>query len=101
MEKDYDQNWQRKETSIFWGEIAPCDHVVQIYENDSVFLDTLAGFVGCGINAGDGVIVIATKTHLQALNSILPSFGVHVDTLVSDDQYLPLDAEETLSQFMV
>jgi hypothetical protein len=26
---------------IFWGEIAPCDHLVQIYEEEGAFLDAL------------------------------------------------------------
>lgn len=101
MEKNVDHLWQKGDSSVFWGEIAPCDHVVQIYENDSVFFDTLAGFVGSGINSGDGVIVIATDAHLQALNGILSGLGVHVDTLINDDRYLPLNAEETLSRFMI
>src|SRR5688500_4020280 len=94
-------NWKKIDTDIFWGEIAPTDHVLQIYENDEVFLDALAGFVGGGINAGDCVIVIATDAHLQALNNRLSSYGVHVPTLVSDERYVPLNAEATLSRFMV
>ena len=30
---------------VFWGELSPCDHVLQIYDNDRVLLSTLAGFV--------------------------------------------------------
>ncbi len=51
--------WQKSNTDAFWSEIASCDHVVQIYENDGVFVDALAGFVGGGINTGECVIVIA------------------------------------------
>src|SRR5206468_1066853 len=93
--------WKRTGTDIFWGEIAPCDHVVQIYENDGVFLDALAGFVGGGINQNECVIVIATETHLKALNMRLKSFGVNTETLINDDRYIPLNAEQTLSKFMV
>jgi hypothetical protein len=93
--------WLRTDTKIFWGEIAPCDHVVQIYENDEVFLDILAGFTGSGINAGDCVIVIATKAHLTALEQRLTSFGVHVEALIENDRYIPLDAGTCLSTFMV
>jgi NAD(P)H-hydrate repair Nnr-like enzyme with NAD(P)H-hydrate epimerase domain len=58
-------NCNLAKSEIFWGEIAPCDHVLQIYEDDDIFLDALTGFVGGGINAGDAVIVIATATHLR------------------------------------
>src|ERR1700755_1434322 len=93
--------WKRTSADIFWGEIAPCDHVVQIYENDGIFLDALAGFVGGGINCGDGVIIIATRGHLDALERRLLSYGVHIDTLVAEGLYVALDAELVLSKFMV
>ncbi|MDB5198877.1 MAG: hypothetical protein JWO92_840 [Chitinophagaceae bacterium] len=93
--------WKRSNADIFWGEIAPCDHVVQIYENDGVFLDALSGFIGGGINAGECVIVIATSDHLKALEHRLSGYGVSVETLIKDERYIPLDAEETLSKFMV
>jgi hypothetical protein len=94
-------NWKSTATEIFWAEIAPCDHVLQIYENDSIFNDALAGFVGGGINAGECVVVIATKSHLDSLEKILLDFGISVPTLVKDYRYIPLDAAETLSKFMV
>jgi len=94
-------DWQRINTKIFWGEIAPCDHVVQIYESDEVFLNMLVGFAGSGINAGDCVIIIATKAHLDALEQRLASLGVYVDALIENDRYIPLEAEKCLSKFMV
>jgi len=94
-------DWQRTKADIFWAEIAPCDHVVQIYETDAIFLDALAGFVGGGINADDCCIVIATQAHLKALEERLKNFGIHVDALCADNRYIPLNAEETLSKFMV
>jgi hypothetical protein len=94
-------DWQLTTTDIFWGEIAPCDHIVQIYENDEAFLDVLLGFVGGGISAGDCVVLVATAAHLKALRQRLELHGVHVDSLIKTDQYIALDAEETLSKFMV
>jgi hypothetical protein len=93
--------WQQTKADIFWGEIAPCDHVLQIYENDEVFIDALAGFVGGGINSNDSCVVIATDVHLKALEARLESHGIHISTLVSENRYIPLNAEETLSKFMV
>ena len=34
-----------KETKVFWGEMSPCDHLVQIYQDDEILLDSLEGFV--------------------------------------------------------
>jgi hypothetical protein len=93
--------WQHSKTDVFWAEIAPCDHVVQIYETDTVFLDALAGFVGGGINAGDCCIVIATEAHLNSLEERLTAYGIHIQALRADNRYIPLNAEETLACFMV
>jgi hypothetical protein len=101
MTTSKDNEWQRKSSDVFWGEIAPCDHVLQIYENDESFIDVLAGFVGGGINAGDSVIVIATENHLISLEKRLESFGIHIVPLVADLRYIPLSAEQTLEKFMV
>ena len=83
----------------FWGEIAPCQHIVQLYEDDGVFLDTLWGFVGGGLRVGDGVIVIATAELVKALEARLSSF-LDLRLRKSQDQYIPLEAEPTLSRFM-
>src|SRR5688500_4587586 len=98
---DSENSWELCKTRVFWGEIAPYDHVVQIYENKEIFMDTLVGFVGNGINSGDCVVVIAKAENLQALNQQLKAHAIRVDTLISEDQYIPLDAAEVLSQFMV
>jgi len=95
------QGWSTASTQVFWGEIAPCEHVVQIYENDDVFLDLLGGFVSGGVNMGEAVIVIATTSHLEGLETRLESLGLNVLSLRSNNQYIPLDAAETLSRFMV
>jgi|SRR5688572_96482 len=93
--------WQHSKADVFWGEIAPCDHVVQVYENDGIFLDALAGFVGGGINADDCCIVIATDIHLRSLEKRLSDYGIQVPDLISENRYIPLNAHETLSKFMV
>lgn len=89
------------DAEVFWGEISPCDHLVQIYQDDTTFLDALEGFVSGGIMAGDGVVVIATPHHLAALDTRLRSRGIDTATAAQRDQYLGLDAEEMLSKFMV
>lgn len=99
--RDAPGQWQKSKADIFWGEISPCDHVLQIYENDAIFLDALTGFVGGGINANDSCIIIATPKHLSGLATRLISYGISISSLIEDDRYIPLDAEKLLSQFMV
>jgi hypothetical protein len=92
---------QASGTDVFWGEIAPCEHIAQFYEDDGVLLDTLAGFVGGGLKAGESAIVLATAEHLQALEQRLTASGVNLGTAKSQDQYIALVAEEALAKFMV
>jgi len=87
-------------TEVFWGEIAPCEHLVQIYDNSPAFLDALEGFVAGGLRAGDGVVVIAMPAHLYALEQLLSSTGFDLDRARADDQYIDLEAEATLERFM-
>ncbi|MDP9077302.1 MAG: MEDS domain-containing protein, partial [Bacteroidota bacterium] len=93
--------WQTSDHQIFWGEIAPAEHVVQIYENDGAFLNLLEGFVSSGITAGECVILIATAMHLNALTERLTKQGIDIEALTTDDQLILLDAKETLAQFMI
>lgn len=93
--------WQQSNLQVFWGEIAPTEHLVQIYENDTVFMNTLEGFAGNGILNGDNVIIIATKDHLKTLNQKLTNHGFDIKDLIEKDKYIPLEASEVLNQFMV
>ena len=86
---------------VFWGEMSPCEHVVQVYHEDGAFLDCLTGFVAGGIKAGDAVVVIATSAHLVALEVLLIERRVNLAEARSGDRYIPLSAEEILSRFMV
>jgi MEDS: MEthanogen/methylotroph, DcmR Sensory domain len=88
-------------THVFWGEIAPSEHIAQFYEHDGVLLDSLVGFIGGGLKAGESAIVIATAEHLKALEERLQASSVDVATAQSQDQYITLEAEEALDRFMV
>lgn len=93
--------WQQSGTGVFWAELASCNHVVQMYENDKVLLDLLEGYVTSGIAAGDCMVIIATKAHLHALEVRLKAHGFSLFELTLTEQYIALDADETLSEFMV
>jgi hypothetical protein len=86
---------------VFWAEMSPCEHVVQIYGDDRVFLDGLEGFVGNGLRQGEGAIVIATVTHLHGIEKRMRQNGVDVDRARAENRYVPRLAEEVLEEFMV
>jgi hypothetical protein len=85
----------------FWAEMSACEHLVQIYEADDVFMDTLAGFVGGALAQNDGAVVIATPTHRTALDRRLIVAGFDVESAKRQGRFLSIDAEETLARFMV
>lgn len=87
---------QRESTGpeIFRGGVTLGEHLMQIYDSDAVLLDTLAKFAKDGLRAGEGVIVIATAIHLDALESRLAGSGIDLRSAREQDQYIPVDAEE-------
>lgn len=85
----------------FWAEMAPCDHVVHIYGDDSVFLDALEGFVGAGLQAGEAGIVIATPLHIHGLEARLRGRGIDVEHARADGRLITCPADDTLDRFMV
>lgn len=92
---------RKSDSEIFWGEMSPSEHVVQIYGDDHVFLDALEGYVSGGIRAGECIIVIMTPEHREGLEARLSQSGFLLDAIRATDQYIALDAEETLAKFMV
>jgi hypothetical protein len=101
MQSGKKDNWLAEDVQVFWGEIAPCDHVVHIYEDDHEFLNLLEEYVIGGIRSGDSVIIIATPEHITSLNNRLRSNGFDPFYLQTKDKYIPLDAEQTLNKFMI
>jgi hypothetical protein len=86
---------------VFWGEMSPSEHIAQFYETDAVFLDTLCGFIGGGLIAGEGTIVIATEPHLNALEQRLDRAGVDVARAIVEGRYIALIAEKALNKFIL
>lgn len=89
-----------KTNEVFWGELTPCDHLVKIYQDDQALLDSLEGFTVGGLAAGDAVIIIATPAHRESLQGRLENQGFNMAAAVATDQYIVLDADETLAKFM-
>src|SRR5689334_22269498 len=86
---------------VFWGEMSPCEHVVQIYGDDRVFLDALEGYIDDGLGKGESAIVIATAMHLHGVERRMRDKGVDVDAMRAGHRYVPRLAEEALAGFMV
>lgn len=86
---------------VIWSEMSSCEHLVQIYEEDTLFLRTLEEFVADGLLAGESVVVIATAEHLSVLQRNLLKRSADVSAAMNGALYLALDADAMLSVFMV
>src|SRR5262245_24473375 len=84
----------------FWAELAPREHLVQVYHARNTLIDALEGFVVAGLRGRDGVVVIATAEHRRELDARLDQQGFDLKALAAQDRYIALDAEKALSQFM-
>lgn len=87
--------------AAFAQEPAAPEHIAHFYEDEPQLLRALSSFVAEGLDAGESAIVIATPEHEIALRFWLLEAGIDVAWALAEDRYIPLDAEETLSKFMV
>jgi signal transduction histidine kinase/ActR/RegA family two-component response regulator len=80
---------------------AKAAHIVQLYEHDDYLLDRVARHVLDGLAGGEAAVVIATATHLAALEVRLRAAGIDVVGNTARGLFVALDAAETLARFMV
>jgi hypothetical protein len=76
-------------------------HAVQFYGSDSSLYVTVAGFLGEGLVLGQPAIMIATPAHREAIEDHLRGRLIDCETAKREGDLLLLDAEDTLSLFMV
>ena len=86
---------------VDWSDMGEVGHFVQFYERDEFLVESVSGFIGAALRIGDAAIVIATESHRQALDERLKKQGFDVNGCRATGRYVPLDAAQTLAQFMV
>ena len=84
-----------------WTDMGKSEHFVQFYEEDSFLLKSLSGFIAAGLRQGETAIVIATPSHRNALDQHLRLDGLDPEASRLLQQFMVLDAAETLSKFMI
>jgi hypothetical protein len=95
------ESWIKSDSKVFWGEVAPTEHLLQIYEDDEILLDALQGFVESGLTAGESAIIVATPEHILMLDERLRDAGFDLVSLKKDNRYIACDASILLKKFMV
>ncbi len=76
-------------------------HSVQFYEDGPSLIEVVAEFVGAGLRGGAPAVVIATEAHRNTLTARLRADGIDVTRATALGDLVLLDAERTLSRFMV
>jgi len=73
-----------------------CDHLVQIYRDASELAESVAIFIGAGLDAGEPAVVVATAEHWPRIADCLGARGFDVDGLEAEERLVRADAETTL-----
>jgi DNA-binding NarL/FixJ family response regulator len=74
---------------------APHRHEILFCPDDAAILDGLTRFIAAALNAADGAIVLATKSHRYRLLQRLRAEGVDIHGAIERGTYLSFDADET------
>ena len=76
-------------------------HEVGFHNDDAAFLLDFTCFIEAALNAGNAVIVIATKSHLNGLAQSLQERGHDCAVAHKQGRYIPLDVADVLASFMI
>ena len=77
------------------------NHEMLIYSDDTVLLESLTRFIASSLTANNTAIVLATKSHREALAQRLKERGFDIDGAIQQGTFILLDAAEMLSTIMV
>jgi hypothetical protein len=77
------------------------EHLVQIYRDDRVLVDSVALYAGHGLGKGEAVVLVATAAHLAEVEIRLREAGFDVEDLKAWGQVTAIEAGALLSRFMV
>jgi signal transduction histidine kinase len=76
------------------------DHAVQFYETDAFLVANIARFVAAGLTAGQGIIVVATQSHREALLAALHRKRIAVAAEQTARRLVLCDAHELLASIV-
>jgi len=76
-------------------------HLVQFYESDAFLAESVRDFIVAGFERDEAAVIVATKEHRVAIDELLEATDFDLQRLRNDGSYVLLDANETLSRFMV
>jgi hypothetical protein len=104
MHDDYERKVESERQSQPWDRLladaGPCDHVVQLYQDEDFLSRAVCRFAGGALANGEGIILVPTLTHWNAIRPRLEAEGVDVKAARERGQLTVVDADECLPRFM-
>ena len=82
------------------ADAVPCDHIVQLYQEQDFMSYAVGRFAGAGLAKGEGVILVSTDPHWTAIRPRLEAEGVDVRSAQARGQLTVVDANDLLPRFM-
>ncbi len=76
------------------------DHLVQFYDGEEFLIKTVINFIAPALLCGEGVILVATESHLRILKSSLQELQLPPHEFIQRGQLIMMDAEVTLKQII-
>ncbi|HEY6158825.1 MAG TPA: MEDS domain-containing protein [Gemmatimonadales bacterium] len=93
-----------EKTGAPWARVvadaAPRDHIVQLYQDQDFLNRAVCRFAGAALANGEGLILVPTLTHWNAIRPRLEAEGVDVKAARERGQLTVVDADEFLPRFM-
>lgn len=82
------------------ADAGPTDHIVQLYQDQDFLNRAVCRFAGAALANGEGIILVPTLTHWNAIRPRLEAEGVDVEAARERGQLTVVDADEFLPRFM-
>jgi hypothetical protein len=82
------------------ADAAPRDHIVQLYQDQDFLNRAVCRFAGAALANGEGLILVPTLTHWNAIRPRLEAEGVDVNAARERGQLTVVDADEFLPRFL-
>ena len=82
------------------ADAASCDHIVQLYQDEDFLNRAVCRFAGAALANGEGIILVPTLNHWNAIRPRLEAEGVDVEAARERGQLTVVDADEFLPRFM-
>jgi hypothetical protein len=104
MDRELEPQRDRVTKSEPWHRVvadaAPSDHIVQLYQDQDFLNRAVCRFAGAALANGEGIILVPTLTHWNAIRPRLEAEGVDVDAARDRGQLAVVDADEFLPRFL-